>query len=377
MTARRKRGAASDAWAGVQRGVERWADQWMADARRADKRRTPVERQAHHLAVLAKAKAVLAKQAARQGTEGRLDNDGERRRGRGKSPRSLALIEAIRTSLAEIQPASVRAVCYRLFVLKLIASMVKSETNRVSTLLTWAREHHIIPWGWVVDETREPERVNAWDDPAAYVETVKRAYRRDRWTDQPESIEVWSEKGTVRGTLAPVLHAYGVTFRVMHGYGSATAVHQAAQDSQRGEKRLTVLYVGDWDPSGLHMSDVDLPRRLQAYGGRVDLIRVALTEADTRSGLPSFSVETKRRDPRYRWFKERYGATCWELDALSPVVLRDRVEQAIVDRLDPVAWKRAEVVEQAERDSLTSILATWPGISGQASKYSPTKGTAE
>ena len=52
---------------------------------------------------------------------------------------------------------------------------------------------------------------------------MKGAYRRDRWSDQPHWIEVWSEKGTVRGTLAPVLLDYGVTFRVMHGYGSTTA----------------------------------------------------------------------------------------------------------------------------------------------------------
>ena len=56
---------------------------------------------------------------------------------------------------------------------------------------------------------------------------------------------------------------------------------------------------------------------------------------------------------------------------MSPVILRDRVGQAILDRLDSEAWNRAEVVEAAERDSLTSILNTWPGISGQASKYLP------
>jgi hypothetical protein len=59
------------------------------------------------------------------------------------------------------------------------------------------------------------------------------------------------------------------------------------------------------------------------------------------------------------------------LDALSPVVLRNRLEQAILDRLDLAAWRRAEVTEAAERESLLSILSTWPGISGQASKYSP------
>ena len=291
--------------------------------------------------------------------------------GRSKSAASLALIEAAREILAEIQPASIRAVCYRLFTQGAIPSMAKNETNKVGTQLTWAREQGVIPWAWVVDETRAPERVSAWDDPAAYVETVTHAYRRDRWTDQPAWIEVWSEKGTIRGTLAPVLHDYGVTFRVMHGYGSATAVNQVAAESPSGaDKTLTVFYVGDWDPSGLHMSDVDLPRRLAAYGGEVAIHRLALTSDDgSRGSLPSFATDTKQRDPRYRWYRDRYGADCWELDALSPVVLRDRVAAAIDGAIDHDAWDRAEVVERAERESLTQILATWPGISMPASKY--------
>lgn len=277
--------------------------------------------------------------------------------------------------LAEIQPASVRAVCYRLFTLGLIDSMAKSETNRVSSQLTWARETGVIPWQWIVDETREAERISAWANPAEYIEVVKRSYRRDRWTDQPDRIEVWSEKGTIRGTIAPVLQEFGVAFRVMHGYGSTTAVHQAAMDSLVGDKKLTVLYVGDWDPSGLHMSDVDLPRRLREYGGDVDLVRLALTEEDTVSGLPFFLAETKKGndekkgDPRYTWYVDHYGLKCWELDALSPVILRDRVKHAVTSRLDQAAWDRADVVERAEQESLTSILSAWPGISRQAQEY--------
>lgn len=288
--------------------------------------------------------------------------------GRGKSAKNVELIAAAYTILADIHPASVRAVCYQLFNRKLIPSMSKADTNRVSTQLRDAREIGFIPWAWIVDETRAPERVNAWDNPAAYIETVKRAYRRDRWTDQPDRVEVWSEKGTIRGTLAPVLQDFGVTFRVMHGYGSATAVHDVAELSQESEKPSIVLYVGDWDPSGLHMSGVDLPRRLEQYGGdAVQIFRVALTPAHVKAGdLPSFAADEKRRDPRYAWYVRNYGRRCWELDALSPVILRREVEEAITRRIDVAAWHRAETAEAAECESLRSILATWPGISRQA-----------
>ena len=43
-------------------------------------------------------------------------------------------------------------------------------------------------------------------------------YRRDYWDQQPVRLEVWSEKGTIRDVLQPVLDEYGVGFRVMHGF---------------------------------------------------------------------------------------------------------------------------------------------------------------
>src|SRR5207244_9774245 len=105
-------------------------------------------------------------------------------------------------------------------------------------------------------------------------------------------LEVWSEKGTMRGTLAPVLQKYGVTFRVMHGFTSATSAYDVAQMIADELRSVIVLYVGDWDPSGLYMSDEDLPNRLAAYGAEpADFVRLALTESDVRDPqLPSFDA---------------------------------------------------------------------------------------
>jgi hypothetical protein len=143
--------------------------------------------------------------------------------GRGKHQKSLELIEASYSILEEIQPATVRAVCYRLFIANIIPDMSKASTAKVSRQLTYAREAELIDWNWIVDETRTPERVPMWSDASSYVNSVKRWYRKDLWRDQPRDVEVWSEKGTVRGTLAPVLEEYGVTFRVQHGFASATS----------------------------------------------------------------------------------------------------------------------------------------------------------
>jgi hypothetical protein len=275
-------------------------------------------------------------------------------KGRGISEERKRRIEAAYEILEEIEPATVRAVCYRLFTQGLISSMSKvGETQKVSRDLVLAREEDLIDWDWIVDETREAERISQWNNLADYGETILRAYRKDFWQQQPVHIEVWSEKGTVRGTLKPVLDEFAVTFRVMRGFGGASAVHEIAEESADLSKPLLVFYVGDYDPSGMFMSEVDLPRRLERYGGKVSIERLALTEEDILDPeLPSFSVEEKRKDPRYAWFKENYGDRCWELDALSPPILRERVRDAIEAQIEPVAWERCRKLEAAERKSL-------------------------
>lgn len=294
------------------------------------------------------------------------------RRGRGKSKSTSALIDAAAEILAEIQPATVRAVCYRLFAAGYIRNMGKVETAKVSRNLVYAREQGAIPWSWIVDETRRPESIASWDKPEELIQAAVSQYRKDYWADQPDRVEVWSEKGTVRGTIAPVLRDLGVTFRVMHGYGSATAIHQAALDSVDSEETLNVLYIGDWDPSGLHMSEVDLPDRIERYDGEVNIKRIALSAADVAPGttIPHFEAATKAKDPRFAWYRNRYGTRCWELDALSPVILRERVHDAIVDYLDLELWNRCVEVEKAERESMQSFFKDWKlTISRPVSKY--------
>ena len=158
-----------------------------------------------------------------------------------------------------------------------------------------------------------------------------------------------------------------------------------------------ILYLGDWDPSGLGMSVQDLPRRLAAYvdspralprkEGRdwssagiseflgtegIEFRRTALTVEDTRAlgqGL-SFPAADKREDARYAWFVREYGDRCWELDVMNPNDLRARVTAEILAEIDPVAWNRYVRAEEAERASIAATLGIWNSISGLAPEYS-------
>ena len=159
----------------------------------------------------------------------------------------------------------------------------------------------------------------------------------------------------MRGVLQPVLDEYGVGFLPVHGFNSSTSVYNAAQS----DLFKVVIYVGDYDPSGVFMSSEDLPKRLKKYGGnKVHVFRFALTP-DQVLGLPSFPASDKKKDPRYPWFVKNYGNRCWELDAMDPNDLRDVVERGIKGMIEPDAWERCRKAQEAEQESLQTVLDSW------------------
>jgi hypothetical protein len=276
---------------------------------------------------------------------------------RGKSQRSRDLIAAMREAAEKAQPITGRGSGYKMFVRGLIPSMSRQNMRCIYRLLKDAREDGTIPWHWIVDETRSLERTATWDDPDEFADMMAQSYRRDFWNQQPVRVEVWSEKGTVRGVLKPVLNKYAVGFRVMHGFSSSTSVYEVCQDDDGRD--LIALYVGDYDPSGLYMSEHDLPDRLKEYeGDHVTLKRIALT-GEQAFTLQSFPAADKSKDPRYKWFTSRHGDRCWELDAMDPNDLRNCVEEPIKELIEPEAWARCEVVNRAEKESLKTVLDAW------------------
>jgi hypothetical protein len=299
--------------------------------------------------------------------------------GRGEHQTTTDLIEASRRILEREQPTTVRRVVYELFNQKYITSTDKAAENQVSRLLTIGRKDGRIPWEWVVDEHRRPERTLTFRDrdQDQALRLIKERYRKDYWPAQPVMVGVWSEKSTVSGILAPLLREYEVEFLAVHGNNSTTKVRSASDAQIRDGRPWVILYIGDWDPAGCYMSDVDAARRVKEYGANIDIKRVALLKSDvTAAPRLSFDVDDKRRaaeakygaavgkrgqDNNKPWFVARYGRECMELDAMDSNDLRRRVEEAITAYIDWPAWEHMKLIEKAELDSINEILGLFNG----------------
>jgi hypothetical protein len=292
---------------------------------------------------------------------------------RGLSNSTRELIEYAYQLLATDNPQTLRQLHYAIFSRREITyENTQADYKRLSRATTVARRAYrkyellgfpeslmptyAIPPTWMVDETREAEMVSVWKDATAYVETVKRAYRRDNWQDQPNYCEVWSEKGTILGATRPIADKWGVTLRVCHGFGSTGMEGQVGTLFEDIDKLITVFYLGDHDPSG-HVIEQDIHKRAQRASGKdFAMVRLAIHREDiARFKLPPQKI--KATDSRAASFVKRFGenAATVELDALPVAELRRRVEEAVSALVDYEQWERQLAVQQVELNCIADI----------------------
>ena len=295
--------------------------------------------------------------------------------GRGKSELTHQRVAAAYAYAEENQPVTVRGCAYHLFTRNLIGTMSANGKGltgpaEVSRILTRAREEGDFPWEWIVDEGRGVEGSGAWDDPAEMVEYMLDDYRKNYWTMQPKHVELWSEKSTVRGLLGELIRHYQLPFSVQKGFTSATEAKETTYRVKRAARQgkpFVALYVAHRDPSGLWMSERDLPAGVD-YGclpEHFTIQRVALIKDDLK-GLPSFDLETKKDDPRFRWYQENYHREkCWELDAMNPRALRKCVEEAVLSHINLAAWRQAASTEEGERETMLAFHNSFKSLRRQ------------
>jgi hypothetical protein len=108
--------------------------------------------------------------------------------------KSIDLMEHSRRILATVQPTSSRGVAYQLFIRGLIENMGNPCVRKVEHLLVLAREKWIIPWEWIIDDTRQEEGVSTWNGIGEFSRQCARQYRDDFWKHQASWLKVFTEK---------------------------------------------------------------------------------------------------------------------------------------------------------------------------------------
>jgi hypothetical protein len=255
--------------------------------------------------------------------------------------------------LRKHHPMTVRQVYYQL-VSRQVIENTRSQYQAVSRLLVDARLSGEIAWEWIEDRLRRPRSVSMWRGLSDFAETARYAYRRNVWVGQPRYLEVWLEKDALSGIFEDALESYGVTLNVGRGFDGWDSIHNASGRYAR-LRDVTVLYFGDFDPSGEDMVR-SLRERLVRLGCMPEVVKCALTMEDIdRYNLPPDFA--KLTDSRARKFIEKHGNISVELDALPMDVMRNRLVTEVEKLMDLDALKGVREQEAADRARLVAMLS--------------------
>lgn len=230
---------------------------------------------------------------------------------------------------------------------------VKDKAYKIlSPRLVKAREYGLVPWESMIDKSRNIETVSAWTSLQDYLETIKHAYRRDLLQDQPIYLEVWCEK---RVAINSITQRYQVPLVAGGGYRGKSNLYEAAQRFRDVEKPIKILYLGDFDPSGMDI-ERDLTNAFwNIWRLQVDVERILLTKDDTLR-LPA-KGPANQKDPRYAAYTKKWQTDeAWELDALDPKELLQRVETAIQDNLDGELLGKQQVLYENDKEKLAILM---------------------
>ncbi len=268
---------------------------------------------------------------------------------------TLAMInqanDIIREYQAQGYSLTLRQLYYQFVARDLIANTVKSY-NKLGNIINDARLAGLVDWSAIEDRTRNLNDAPRWDDPADAVNAVLQQYRTDVWENQPRRVEVWIEKNALTGVIHRTCRQLDVPYFACIGYVSQSEEYRAYRRSLNHP--LTILHLGDHDPSGIDMTRDNDNRLNDVFGGDVDMVRIALNMDQVEEYAPPPNP-AKMTDSRFADYAAEFGTSSWELDALEPSVINALITSHVEDIRDDDIHEEALVEQEEGRDRLQEI----------------------
>ncbi len=279
--------------------------------------------------------------------------------------RSLELIDLVNKVIAEYKAQgfelTLRQVYYQMVARGFIPNNERSYKN-MGNLINDGRLAGYIDWNAIVDRTRNLRRNSHWNEPSEVIDSARWSYLLDKWSWQPNYVEVWVEKDALVDIVGQACRPLDTPFFSCRGYTSQSEMWGAAQRFLRQSHRegRYIIHLGDHDPSGIDMTR-DIQERLYMFGADVEVKRVALTmgQVNTYSPPPN---PAKITDSRCGKYIEEYGEESWELDALEPQMLVSLITNEVTALRDDDLYRDVVRREEREKDELQLICDNYEKV---------------
>jgi hypothetical protein len=272
------------------------------------------------------------------------------------NPASLKTIKTVNEILDEYAAQgydlSLRQLYYQLVARGFIENSIQSY-KRVGSLVSDARLAGMIDWNMISDRGRVRVTPSHWVDPSHILRSAAHSFRINKWENQEYFVMCMVEKQALEGVLIPVCESLDIPFIANKGYSSSSSMYEIGKDLKEmisAGKEIVILYLGDHDPSGIDMTR-DVLDRLNMFAGyedfkavEVDRLALNYSQVEELNPPPNPAKET---DARFEGYVEKFGDTCWELDAIEPAQLAQIVTDAVGGYRDFSQWE-ADVEREAD-----------------------------
>lgn len=288
-------------------------------------------------------------------------------------PDSLLLIQQANDIIEEYTAQgfrlTLRQLYYQMVARDLLPNKVQSY-DRLGAIVNDARYAGLIDWAAIEDRTRNVKSLSHWTNPADIINSAASSFALDKWEGQPYRPEIWIEKEALAGVVERAATMNDVHYLSCRGYMSASEMYEAAKRIRRrrtaDDQETVIIYLGDHDPSGLDMSNSDIPKRFEIFLSRsgqepVRVNRVALNWPQIRAYNPPPNP-AKETDSRFTQYQAQFGDESWELDALEPNVLLEIIQDAIDEIKDFELFEQMQEREARDREVLTKASEHWPAV---------------
>lgn len=256
----------------------------------------------------------------------------------------LVLIDTMNEIIEEYQgkgfTLTVRQLYYQLVARDIIENNLRSY-KRITSIANDARLAGLMDWDAIEDRTRAFVRRTRWLNGKHILNAAAQSYHVDMWERQPRRVFCIIEKEALVGVLTPTCQKFDTPLLAARGYPSSTVLREFAIEDiipSIGDQDITVLHLGDHDPSGMDMTR-DLTDRISMFTRKsVEIVRLALNMEQVEEHKPPPNP-AKTTDSRFVQYQQEFGDESWELDALKPEYLAELVADQIEERIDPDQWE--------------------------------------
>ena len=265
----------------------------------------------------------------------------------------LSRIRQVLDEYVEQLPLTLRQIFY-ILVGRHAYEKTERAYERLCETLNKARRAKVVDMDAVRDDGFTNEIPNFFGSANHFLDSVKssaRLLRLDRQAGQARRLALWCEASGMVPQLQRIADPFGIGTYSSGGFDSVTAKHQIAR--LWADEPVTVLHVGDHDPSGVHCFSSlaeDVASFAGHYGGDVQFLRLAVTpEQAAFYKLPAA--------PRKPTDRRRFdGDETWQAEALDPRDLADIIRDAIEKRVDRAAYERVLEEEGIARRAVSTVF---------------------